>query len=35
VDGELVHSMMRDGGFPENDTIIHAVRNRLGVSQPG
>jgi selenoprotein W-related protein len=35
VDGELVHSMMRDGGFPENETVIRAVRNRLGVGQPG
>ncbi len=26
VDGELVHSMYRDGGFPENATIIAAVR---------
>ncbi len=34
VDGELVHSMMRDGGFPENEPIIRAVRNRLGVAQP-
>lgn len=34
VDGELVHSMLRDGGFPENETIIRAVRSRLGVSQP-
>ena len=33
VDGELVHSMLRDGGFPENETIINAVRNRLGVAQ--
>jgi selT/selW/selH-like putative selenoprotein len=32
VDGELVHSMMRDGGFPENETILRAVRNRLGVA---
>lgn len=35
VDGELVHSMLCDGGFPENETIINAVRNRLGVGQPG
>ena len=28
VDGELVHSMYRDGGFPEHDTIIEAVRQR-------
>lgn len=26
VGGDLVHSMYRDGGFPENDTIIQAVR---------
>jgi selT/selW/selH-like putative selenoprotein len=30
VDGELVHSMYRDGGFPEHTTIINAVRERLG-----
>lgn len=29
VDGELVHSMYRDGGFPEHATIIRAVRERL------
>jgi selT/selW/selH-like putative selenoprotein len=33
VDGELVHSMMRDGGFPEHATIVNAVRSRLGVTQ--
>jgi selenoprotein W-related protein len=26
VDGELVHSMYRDGGFPEPATIIAAVK---------
>jgi selenoprotein W-related protein len=26
VDGELVHSMYREGGFPENQTIIDAVK---------
>jgi selenoprotein W-related protein len=26
VNGELVHSMYRDGGFPEHRTIIEAVR---------
>jgi selenoprotein W-related protein len=26
VNGELVHSMYQDGGFPENATIIEAVR---------
>jgi selenoprotein W-related protein len=30
VNGELVHSMMRDGGFPEAETIIAAVRKQLG-----
>lgn len=30
VNGDLVHSMYRDGGFPENETIIRAVRQRLG-----
>lgn len=29
VDGELVHSMARDGGFPEHDLVIRAVRERL------
>ncbi|HEY3229256.1 MAG TPA: SelT/SelW/SelH family protein [Roseiflexaceae bacterium] len=29
VDGDLVHSMYRDGGFPEHETIIRAVRERL------
>jgi len=29
VDGDLIHSMYREGGFPENETIIQAVRERL------
>jgi selT/selW/selH-like putative selenoprotein len=29
VDGDLVHSMYREGGFPEHDTILSAVRERL------
>jgi selenoprotein W-related protein len=29
VDGQLVHSMKRDGGFPEHDTIKDAVRATL------
>ena len=29
VGGELVHSMFREGGFPESDTIIAAVQERL------
>jgi selT/selW/selH-like putative selenoprotein len=28
IDGELVHSMYRDGGFPEHERIIQAVRER-------
>jgi len=28
VDGDLVHSMYRDGGFPEHATIIEAVLRR-------
>ncbi|HZW30470.1 MAG TPA: Rdx family protein [Isosphaeraceae bacterium] len=30
VDGELVHSMYRDGGVPETARIIAAVRERIG-----
>lgn len=30
VNGDLIHSMYRDGGFPEHETIIRAVRERLG-----
>lgn len=29
VGGELVHSMYREGGFPEHETIVAAVRERL------
>jgi selenoprotein W-related protein len=29
VQGELVHSMYRDGGFPANETIAQAVRTHL------
>ena len=29
VGGKLVHSMFREGGFPEHETIIQAVRERL------
>lgn len=28
VDGDLVHAMERDGGFPMVDTIVAAVRER-------
>ena len=30
VDGVLVHSMKREGGFPEHATVKSAVRSRLG-----
>ena len=30
VDGTLVHSMTRDGGFPATDAVKMAVRERLG-----
>jgi len=29
VDGQLIHSMGRDGGFPDNSAIKEAVRARL------
>lgn len=29
IDGDLVHSMYRDGGFPEHAAIIGAVRERV------
>jgi len=29
VDGEVVHSMRREGGFPEHDVVKRAVRGRL------
>ncbi len=29
VGGALVHSMYRDGGFPEYETVAAAVRERL------
>ena len=32
VGGQLVHSMMREGGFPENDVIIKAVEQRLAAA---
>ena len=30
VDGDLVHSMYRDGGFGDREQILAAVRARLG-----
>jgi selenoprotein W-related protein len=29
VDGEIVHSMRRQGGFPEHDIVKRAVRAKL------
>lgn len=29
VGGELIHSMYRDGGFPQNSTIFDAVSKHL------
>lgn len=29
VNGDLIHSMYRDGGFPTNESIINAVKERL------
>ena len=34
VADELVHSMYRDGGFPENQTIAQAVRQHLETARP-
>ena len=30
VDGQLVHSMARDGGFPNPDLVKRAVKSALG-----
>ncbi len=34
VDGELVHSMFREGGFPEHSLIIEAVRRHQALPKP-
>jgi selenoprotein W-related protein len=34
VNGRLVHGMYRDGGFPENQKIIDAVKAELAAAQP-
>jgi selenoprotein W-related protein len=34
VNGELVHSMYRDGGFPEDSTIVQAVRRHQAADTP-
>jgi selenoprotein W-related protein len=33
IDGALVHSMARDGSFPEHEKILRAVRERLAANQ--
>jgi selenoprotein W-related protein len=35
VNGNLVHSMYRDGGFPENEKVIQAVREQLAAAATG
>jgi len=32
VDGELVHSMKREGGFPKQAAVKSAVRSRLAIA---
>jgi selenoprotein W-related protein len=34
VDGELVFSMLRDGGFPEHSIVIEAVRHHQAGPAP-
>jgi selenoprotein W-related protein len=34
VNGQLVHGMYRDGGFPENEKIINAVKAELTAAKP-
>ena len=34
VDGELIHSMYREGGFPEHSTIFAAVRQHQAAAPP-
>jgi selenoprotein W-related protein len=34
VDGELVFSMFRDGGFPEDSLVIEAVRRHQAQPSP-
>jgi selenoprotein W-related protein len=29
INGELVHSMYREGGFPDNEVMVQAVKTRL------
>ena len=32
VNGQLVHSMYREGGFPEHSTVIDAVKKQLATA---
>jgi selenoprotein W-related protein len=34
VAGTLVHGMYRDGGFPENEKILKAVKAKLAEGEP-
>ncbi len=34
VDGALVHSMARQGGFPKHEDVLRAVRERLAAKAP-
>jgi len=34
VDGELAHSMYREGGFPDHSVIIEAVQRHQAAAQP-
>lgn len=33
VNGRLVHSMYRDGGFPEHSSVVEAIRAQLASSK--
>lgn len=35
VNGQIVHSMARDGGFPETGTIAEAVRAQIALAGAG
>jgi len=35
VNGELIHSMKREGGFPEHDAVKKVVRAKLAGSPTG
>jgi selenoprotein W-related protein len=35
VNGTLIHGMYRDGGFPEHEKIIRAVREQLATVATG